>query len=168
MKYWAVPIWAGVLAVLVSACSQPTCVGCKAAATRPTATGIAATTPPDRALGSEIVNDLAQAGIRLRAPTSSAAVSKSAAQRTALLSFPGITAVRQAVLADFSDTHRVPVIDTLAWVVSFAIPPGYSVGSTGPVGNPAQKTTSYLVVFIDAKTGAFIQAAAGGHTDHHR
>jgi hypothetical protein len=74
---------------------------------------------------------------------------------------PGST-VRETVLADFSDTHRVPAISTLAWAVSLTPPPGFRVPSAGPPpGHPGMKP-SYLVVFIDAKTGAFIQAAAGG------
>ena len=36
-------------------------------------------------------------------------------------SMPG-RAVREAVLADFTDSHAVPAIDTLAWVVALTVP----------------------------------------------
>lgn len=159
VRYWAAPMGAAVLAVLVGACSQPPCVGCTPAA-RPTATGAAATrTAASPTLAGVSPAELAQSGIRLQAPTGRATVSKSAAQRTALRTFPGITAVRNAVLADFANTHRVPPVHALSWAFSLAIPPGYRVAANGgaPPGNRTAKL-SYLVVFINAKTGAFIQA----------
>ncbi len=107
---------------------------------------------------------LAQAGIRLQPPTSSAVVSQAAAQQAALRASPAgpASAVREAVLADFSDTNHVPPIHALAWAVSLTIPPGFRAPSAGPPpGDPALKAPSYLVVFIDASTGAFIEGTAG-------
>ena len=66
------------------------------------------------------------------------------------------------MLADFSDTNHVPPIHALAWAVSLTIPPGFRAPSAGPPpGDPALKAPSYLVVFIDASTGAFIEGTAG-------
>lgn len=107
---------------------------------------------------------LAQAGIRLQPPTSSAVVSQQAAERTAVRSMPG-RVVHEAVLADFSDTHTVPPIDTLAWAVSLTVP--LRGGSNGPRGHPPVKPL-YMVVFIDARSGAFIMAAGGGQLLPHQ
>ena len=101
---------------------------------------------------------LAQAGIQLQPPTSSAAVSQEAAEQAALRSMPG-RVVREAVLADFRDTHAVPAIDTLAWAVSLTVA-SHAV-SGGPFPGRLMKPL-YMVVFIDAMTGAFIRAAGGG------
>ena len=108
-------------------------------------------------LSSVSTADLANAGIQLGAPTASATVSQAAAQQTALQQFPGST-VREAVLADFSNTDHVPAINTLAWAVSLTVPPGLT--PQGPVGPTAKFT--YLVVFIDATTGQFIMSTSGG------
>ena len=102
---------------------------------------------------------LAAAGIRLQPPTGSAVVSQEAAQQIAVLSIPG-SAIREAVLADFSDTHHVPAINTLAWAVSLTVP--FGAPSAGPPPGHRPMKFSYRVVFIDAKTGAFIEAAGGG------
>lgn len=108
---------------------------------------------------------LAQAGIQLQEPTSTAAISQSAAEQAALQQMPGST-VREAVLTDFSDAHAVPSISTLAWAISLTPPPGFRAPSQGPApgpatGNPALNPASYMVIFIDAKTGAFIEGTAG-------
>lgn len=104
---------------------------------------------------------LADVGIRLQPPTSSAVVSQEAAERAAVRAMPGTTA-RETVLADFSDTRTVPVISTLAWAVSLTVPPGSRPPSAGPPpGHPGMEP-SYLVVFIDARTGAFIMATSQG------
>ena len=107
---------------------------------------------------------LAQAGIRLQPPASSAVVSQAAAQQAALRASPAgpASAVREAVLADFDDMNHVPPIHALAWAVSLTIPPGFHAPSSGPPsGDRALRPASYLVVFIDASTGAFIEGMAG-------
>lgn len=104
---------------------------------------------------------LADAGIRLQPPTGSAVVSQEAAERAAVRAMPGRT-VRETVLADFSDTHAVPAISMLAWAVSLTVPPGSRPPSAGPPpGHPGMEP-SYLVVFVDARTGAFIMATSHG------
>lgn len=114
-----------------------------------------------RMLSSVSSAALADAGIRLQPPTSSAAVSQEAAERAAVRAMPGRT-VRETVLADFSDIHTVPAINTLAWAVSLRVPPGSRPPSVGPPpGHPGMEP-SYLVVFIDARTGAFIMATSQG------
>jgi hypothetical protein len=107
---------------------------------------------------------LAQAGIRLQPPAGAAVVSQAAAQQAALRASPAgpASAVREAVLADFDDMNRVPPIHALAWAVSLTIPPGFRASSSGPPsGDRALRPASYLVVFIDASTGAFIEGMAG-------
>lgn len=103
---------------------------------------------------------LAHAGIRLQPPASSAVVSQEAAERAAVRAMPGRT-VRETVLADFSDIHAVPAINTLAWAVSLTVPPG-SRPWAGPFPGSPGMEPSYLVVFIDARTGAFIMATSRG------
>lgn len=102
---------------------------------------------------------LARKGIRLQPPTSSAVASQEAAERAAVRAMPGST-VRETVLADFSDTHVVPAINTLAWAASLTAPPGWMASAGPPPGHPVE--VSHLVVFIDARTGVFIMATSGG------
>ena len=104
---------------------------------------------------------LADAGIRLRPPMSSAVVGQEAAERAAVRAMPGRT-VCETVLADFSDTHAVPAISTLAWAVSLTVPRGSRPPSAGPPPGHRGMEPSYLVVFIDARTGAFIMATSHG------
>jgi hypothetical protein len=88
-------------------------------------------------------------------------VSQEAVERAAVHAMPGRT-VRETVLADFSDTHTVPAINTLAWAVSLTVPPGSRPPSGGPPPGHRGTEPSYLVVFIGARTGAFIMAASQG------
>jgi hypothetical protein len=104
---------------------------------------------------------LAHAGIRLQPPTSSAVVLQEAAERAAVRAMPGRT-VRETVLADFSDTYAAPAINTLAWAVSLTVPPGSRRPWAGPFPGSPGMEPSYLVVFIDARTGAFIMATSRG------
>ena len=100
---------------------------------------------------------LANMGIKLQPPASPAVVSQEAAEQAALRAMPG-RIVREAVLADFSNAHAVPVINTLAWAVALTVPPR---AWGGPLpGRPVKPL--FMVVFIDAMTGAFIMAAGGG------
>ena len=70
---------------------------------------------------------LANMGIKLQPPASPAVVSQEAAEQAALRAMPG-RIVREAVLADFSNAHAVPVINTLAWAVALTVPtPGPGV-----------------------------------------
>lgn len=126
------------------------------------ATFAAAATPsPGPTLSSASGADLMQDGIQLQNPTSTATVSQAAAQQTALQAFLG-SSVRDTALANFSDTHHVPAINALAWAVSLTFPSGINPTSEGPPpGHPGLKL-SYLVVFIDATTGAFIEATSKG------
>ncbi len=88
-------------------------------------------------------------------------VSQAAAQRAALRAMPGST-VRETVLADFSDTHHVPAISTLAWAISLTDSSGFRPHSAGPARGRVVIKPSYLVVFIDAGTGKFIMATKEG------
>ena len=100
---------------------------------------------------------LARVGIRLQPPTSSAVVSQQTAEQTALRSMPG-RAIREAALADFSATHAVPPISALAWAVALTVP-AQARGGPSP-GVPIKPL--FMVVFIDARTGAFIMATGAG------
>ena len=113
-------------------------------------------------LSSVSSTSLADMGIRLQPPTSSAVVSRKAAEQAALQSMPG-RVVREAVLADFSDSHAVPAIDTLAWAVALTVPLQARAGPRP--GHPVKPL--FMVVFIDAMTGAFIMAAGGGQLQPH-
>jgi hypothetical protein len=108
-------------------------------------------------LDSVSAQTLAAGGITLSSPVASAAVSKDAALQRAQSQFAGAQ-VREAVLAQVRDDHQVPVVDKLCWAVSLAPPAG--TGSTGPPGSTS-RPASYLVVFIDAQTGAFVFGTAG-------
>ena len=108
-------------------------------------------------LSSVCSTSLADMGIRLQPPTSSAVVSREAAEQAALRSMPG-RAIREAVLANFSHTHTVPEINILAWAVALTVPLQARAGPRP--GHPVKP--SFMVVFIDAVTGAFILAAGGG------
>lgn len=66
------------------------------------------------------------------------------------------------MLADFSDTHAVPAINTLAWAVSLTLLPASRSPWAGPFPGSPGMEPSYLVVFIDAPTGAFIMATSRG------
>lgn len=100
---------------------------------------------------------LASGGITLSTPTTTAAVSQSAAIQAAQTQFPGAQ-VHQAVLAQVQDSHQVPALDRLCWAVSLVPPAGTeSVGPPGSTPLPA----SYFVLFIDAQTGAFVFGTAG-------
>ena len=100
---------------------------------------------------------LANMGIGLLPPTSSPLVSQEAAEQAALRATPGRT-IREAVLADFSNTHAVPAINTLAWAVALTVP------SRAQAGPPPGLTVKplFMVAFIDGITGTFIMAAGGG------
>jgi hypothetical protein len=119
-----------------------------------------ASATPSPMLKSVSATFVSQAGIQLRAPTGSAAVIQHAAQQTALQEFPGST-VRETVLTNFSDTHHVPAISTLAWAVSLTVPSDFPAPS-GPAPARSHMKPSYLVVFINATTGTFIEAISGG------
>ena len=108
---------------------------------------------------------LAQQGIRLQPPTGSAVVSQEAAKQAAVRSMPG-REVREAVLADFTNTHAVPPVSTLAWAVSLTVPSRAVSGGPFP-GHPPMKPL-YMVGFIDARTGTFIMAAGGGQLQPHQ
>ena len=104
---------------------------------------------------------LSRAGICLRAPAKPATVSQDAAQQAALRAMPG-TAIRETVLADFSDTHHVPAIRALAWVISLTGASGFRPHRAGPARGGVVVQPEYLVVFIDAGTGEFIMATKAG------
>jgi hypothetical protein len=108
-------------------------------------------------LSSVSSTSLDNMGITLQPPASPAVVSQEAAEQAALQAMPD-RIVREAVLADFSNTHAVPAINTLAWAVALTVPSRAWGGP--PPGRPVKPL--FMVVFIDAMTGVFIMAAGGG------
>lgn len=103
---------------------------------------------------------LAQEGIQLQPPTSTAAVTQAAAENAAVAALPGST-VRQSVLAEFTDSNHVPVISALAWAVSLSPPTGFDGPSVGPAGGGPGTAAGYVVVFINAQTGTMLEGIAG-------
>ena len=69
----------------------------------------------------------------MQPPASPAVVSQEAAEQAALRAMPG-RIVREAVLADFSNAHAVPVINTLAWAGADGPTPGLGWSSPWPPG----------------------------------
>jgi hypothetical protein len=120
-------------------------------------TALAARSPAGPSLSAVSAQTLAAGGITLSNPTVSATVNKAAAVGVAQNQFPGAQ-VREAVLAQVRDDHQAPPLDRLCWIVSLVPPAG--VGSVGPSGNTSSPA-SYLLVFIDARTGAFVFGIAG-------
>ena len=99
-------------------------------------------------------------GVSLTTPVGQASVSSENAAQTALASMSPAATVREETLANLTDS-TVPGIDNeLAWVVSLAPPGGiHSVG--GPAGSE-RLNGSFMLVFVDAETGKFLYADAGG------
>jgi hypothetical protein len=116
--------------------------------------------PPAPTLLAVSATELAGFGIDLEAPSASSPVGSDSAAATAVKSFPGAS-VSQVVLASFSDTNRVPAVHNLAWVVVLVPGPGFR-GPSGPASKLSQTILpTYIVVFVDANTGAFIEAISG-------
>lgn len=116
--------------------------------------------PP--ALASVDAATLQREGITLGTPTGAAVASQASVEQQALQQFPG-SSVNQTVLAEFSDMHHVPAIQTLAWVVSLSPPPGFHAPSNGGFrsGTQSISSASYLVLVFDAGTGAFVEGTTG-------
>ncbi|HEX6507905.1 MAG TPA: hypothetical protein VF221_09760 [Chloroflexota bacterium] len=115
----------------------------------------------------ETVGVLAEKGYHLAAPHESALVSKRAAERVALALFPG--QVQRSVLATVRN-ERTPAFrgqNRLCWIVS-VVPPNET--DVVPPADPWLDTMSarrggiahvqYFLVFVDARTGAFVLASS--------
>lgn len=120
-----------------------------------------ATTSGTVALTTVSAATLAANGITLQAPQAgtSPAVSESSAAATASNAVYANSSVREQVLASLTDTTVPGMTSRMVWAVS-VMPPGgiHSVG--GPAGS-AQQAQSYMIVFVDATTGAFLYANSG-------
>lgn len=114
---------------------------------------------------------LAEAGITLGSPAQAkgagAIITPSQARDDAVRAYPGAT-VREAVEAELNDDHTHPAVHTLAYAVSIVPPGGIRAPSAGPAGasghGPGSSSVvagSYLIVFVDAHTGSFIEALSG-------
>lgn len=120
-------------------------------------TALAAPAPPT--LTTVTTQTLAASGVTLGVPEVPATVSRDAAIQVATAALPGSQS-REVVLAQVHNDHLAPVLDRLAWVVSIMPPGGIYSSSARPGGQALQG--SYLLVFVDAQTGAFIYATRGG------
>jgi len=110
------------------------------------------------ALASVPPGRLTWEGMRLDQPQHSAIVGAATAAQAATSRF-GRARVREEVLAEVRDTH-VPAVDgKLCWIVS-VMPAG---GLWFPSGPPSSKPSQarFLLVFIDAQTGAFLLGDMG-------
>ena len=97
--------------------------------------------------------DLKEWGVSLSPPTRLAAVSKSSAERDALVQASSST-VLESTLTDCAYAREAP---RTCWVVSVDPDSQESIGAVGPPGsNPHQKYT-VTVVLIDAQTGEFLR-----------
>jgi hypothetical protein len=67
--------------------------------------------------------------------------------------------VREHALANLTDTGIPGMTNKLVWVVSVGPPGGFS--SSSPLGGQPMHGT-YTLVFVDATTGNFLYASAGG------
>jgi hypothetical protein len=101
---------------------------------------------------------LSEAGVVLinPFPWDQPAVTRADAQKTALSKGPS-GPVLQSVLSEVLFTGTNAKQPTLCWVVSL---PGSQITSHGPRGSAHMQATFYLV-FIDARTGEFLQGVAG-------
>jgi hypothetical protein len=106
---------------------------------------------------------LAIQGVSLHAPAVAAAaatVKQASAVSNALNQFHGST-LREVVLADVTDTNTQPNIHCTCWVVSLFPSPAMDSGSGGPPGS-VRSPTSYLIVFYDSTSGAFVEGIQSG------
>ena len=106
--------------------------------------------------------DLATQGIILQQTTTSVAVHKTTAADMASARFPG-SSVHDVVLALVTDTYSVPTLHCTCWVVSLTPPPGVGTASGGPPPGRPHKT-AYLILFLDAQTGTFVEGIQAGST----
>jgi hypothetical protein len=115
--------------------------------------------PPSVALQSVDPQTLLDEGITLHAPNSAAALSQSRAEAIAVEMNPGASA-RESVLVDFEDSHAVPAIHCLCWVVSLNRPDGEIVLPS--LGSDAKTSFAekFFIVMIDATTGKFVEGTS--------
>ena len=105
-------------------------------------------------------SELAAHGIVLQRPTIAAVASQTTVVNAAVARFQG-SKLRETVLAQVTDTFRVPNMHCTCWVVSLA-PRAATANFLGgpPPGKP--HTTAYLVLFFDAQSGDFVEGIQGG------
>jgi hypothetical protein len=84
-------------------------------------------------------------------------VTQGQAEQIALKQAPGGT-VLQTVLAEVVLTNSSFTKPRLCWVVSM---PASLIVSSGPPGSP-RRTAKWYITLIDAHSGEFVQASAGG------
>lgn len=116
----------------------------------------ARTGQPRLSLSTVDADVLASAAVDLTKPTRSPAVTPEAAKAVAE-PVAGGGRTLEVRLADCYWEAVRPLIDQTCWVVS-KTPAG--LGSHGPPGS-RRMTATYLVVLIDAQTGAFLKAISG-------
>jgi hypothetical protein len=108
----------------------------------------------------------AEMGFRLTSPpVGFPAIDRAAAEATALDQFPFATIV-EAALVEMVGSHDRPPIRCVCWAVSLAPTPGRDFApASGPHGMGPKPPTvfGFMVVFIDASTGKYIEAAE--HSD---
>jgi len=130
-------------------------------------TGSAAAVPTGP-IGASIKSDLARQGITVQDISDSSAVGPSTAVSAAQAGIPltqGHASI--ASLVSFSDAQTGPVqsdgsvnptyVNREAWAVVFA---GVPIPFLGPAGSPTGSYNSNTVVFVDAKTGDYLEAIA--------
>lgn len=100
---------------------------------------------------------LTERGISLDTPAQAATVSRDAAVRVALW-FQARSEIRDAVVAQVRAAGLPEINGRTCWVVSI-MPPGGIWSVIGEPGAP-RLPQKYLLVFVDARTGAFLLATS--------
>lgn len=107
-----------------------------------------ATPPSISGLGAKQMSDT---GLSIAAPDKSPAVDQAAA-RKALPALPDNAQVLQVVLANVTDSHDVPALHCLCYVVSIT---PQSPPSDGPSNRP-QPPGTFTMELVDAATGRYL------------
>jgi hypothetical protein len=101
--------------------------------------------------------DLA-AGVELQPPSSQPGATRQTAEKAAVQAYPG-SAIREVILVNLNEKYMVPQVQRLAWVVSVA--PAEGIWSSAADRNHNRIQLDYLLVFVDAKTGLYINSLRG-------
>jgi hypothetical protein len=115
---------------------------------------------PPLPIQSATSEQLAVQGIALHKPTEVPVITRSAAIELAGTRYL-TAAVREVFLAEFDDIHAVPNIHLLCWGISL-VPPASEMQTEGPLPGVKRSPARYLILFFDARTGAFVEGISSG------
>lgn len=129
-----------------------------------TACGISAdrtatATEPGPSITGVSAAQLAQEGMVLAQPSRAALHTQAEAEQAAHGKFDAT--ILQTVLADVQDGNVPGVDGKTAWVISIMPAGGIYQPSRGPAGNTKRLSGTYMLMFFDSQTGAFIFGTIG-------